>query len=137
MPAQRLSCPGVNRLLELVGNCHLDVIPGIDTPEKVAKEIRRIMALPYTKRYLSEYSDVARARRECGRGLSKLDVKFAAINQLIGGYGVEGVETLNTEEWATYINVGEEYAPTLIHFRGVISFTGISTFLVTSRVKFR
>lgn len=137
MPAQRLSCPGIGRLIEFVGNCRLDVIPGIDTPEKVAKEIQRIMRLPYTKGQLSEYRDVAMARRECGKGLSRLDVKFAAINQLTCSYGVDGIETANTEEWATYINVGDGYAPTLIHFRGVISFTGISTFVETSRVKFR
>lgn len=136
MPAQRLSCPGVKRLLEMVGNCRLDVIDGIDTPERVAEEIRRIMHLPYTRQHLKEYSDVEGLRRASYRSPSKLMVKFTAINQLIGGSGVEGIETANTEEWATYINVGEGYAPTLIHFRGVISFTGISTFVGTSRVKF-
>lgn len=129
MASQNLRAPSVVRLLPFVGNCRLDVIEGIDTPEKVAEEIRRIIKLPYTAKELWNYSSVVELRNRSYRSPSKIEVKFEAINQLIGACGVECMSTATTDEEAMYINVGEMYAETFIWFRGTLSYTDLVTFV--------
>lgn len=129
MASQNLRAPSVVRLLPFVGNCRLDVIPGIDTPEKVAEEIRRIIKLPYTARELWDYSSVVELRNRSYRSPSKIRVKFEAIDQLVCANDVEYLSTANTDEEAMYINVGEMYADTFFWFRGTLSYTDLATFV--------
>lgn len=121
--------PSVERLREFVGNARLDVIPGVDTVDKVAEEIRRILKLPHMAKELWNYPGVVELRKTCHRSPSRAQVKLTAINQLVGGCGIEYLTTKNTDEEAMYINTGEMYALTLIHFRGKFSYTSLFSFV--------
>jgi hypothetical protein len=62
---------------------------------------------------------------------------LAAVDILIGGYGVEPFETKNTGEWAEYVNTGDTYNPTLVLFRGDFHFTTVGDFIERSRITFK
>lgn len=42
---------------------------------------------------------------------------MAYANELIGGHGVDGIEDDNGD-WLTYVNTGDTYSATLIHYAG-------------------
>jgi hypothetical protein len=131
--------PRVSRLLPLIGNANLP--DHLETPEDAAKEIRRIWKLPRTCDISvpsEDYPSALEVRRYDLHPKS-YRIKTAAINDIIGGHGIEAVETENTGEWLECINVGDPYVPTVIWWRGALSLRdgGLGGFLETCRVKFK
>ena len=134
-----INAPRVDRLIRLIGNAKLP--DHLETPEDAAHEIRRIWKLPGTcviSVPSEDYPSVLEVRRNDLRPKS-YRIKLAAINDIIGGSGIESVETENTGEWLDHINVGDCYVPTVIWWRGTLSLCdgGLGGFIETCRVKFK
>lgn len=52
----------------------------------------------------------------CYNWPSQMDIKLEIANVIIGGHGVEGTET--PDGWITYVNLGDPYIKTILHFDG-------------------
>ncbi len=80
-----------------------------------ASEARKVLLM--TRDEL-EATDAGSARvRECYNAPATYDVRMTVLNSIAGLYGVEGAET-ESGEWATYLNTGDTYNPTVIYWRG-------------------
>lgn len=64
------------------------------------------------------YSDVEEWVRSCWHEPEKIDKKLCAINQILGGYGVEAIfGDSYTEPDMDYINLGDTYTTTIVFDR--------------------
>jgi hypothetical protein len=135
-----INAPNVQRLIALIGNAD---IPGhLADAEAAAHEIRRIWKLEHgttapNKVYplgvhSDQYPSVDAYRNQCGNPQRPM-VQMLAINDIIGGFGIEAAETESTCEWLEHINTGDSYAPTVIYWRGHMSLCdgGLGGFLET------
>lgn len=105
-------------------------LPSIKTLSSVfedAKQARKILEMSH-KELAS--TDAGRERiAECYHHPKWYDVRLTVLNSIDQGlYGVEGIES-NTGEWATYLNAGDIYAPTIIYWRGRYRVQSIGDFI--------
>jgi hypothetical protein len=94
-------------------------LPSIKTLAEVfgdrAKEARAILEMDRAQ-LLDLPAGRARAR-ECYNPPSTLDLIMTCLNALdCGTYGVEAFRT-RRGRWCEYLNTGDTYAPTLMHYR--------------------
>lgn len=132
--------PNVQRLIALIGNANIP--DHLGDAEAAAHEIRRIWKLERgatapNKVYplgvhSDQYPSVDAYRNQCDNPQRPM-VQMLAINDIIGGHGIESAETENTGEYLDYINTGDSYNPTVIYWRGRMSLCdgGLGGFLET------
>lgn len=84
----------------------------VDDPEELEDLVEKV---PATEAYVrSLYSSPYRS------GIWRVTVAMHAINELVGGYGVEGIGPGRSGDYAPpyeYVNMGDTYATTLIYDR--------------------
>lgn len=91
-----------------------------------AKALRRILAMPHNE--LSEHPAAAARIRECYHRPAWSDLRLTALNATAGTYGVEGVQS-RSGSWATYLNTGDTYAPTIIFWQGKYRVQSLGDFV--------
>lgn len=100
--------------------------PSIKTLSRIfsdAKEAKRILNMGMEQ--LCAVPVNARWVLQCYHLPSVMELRMNALNELGGFYGVEGFET-SKGKWITYLNAGDTYALTLVHFgdRYIVSTCG-------------
>lgn len=68
--------------------------------------------------------------RECYNRPTTPDVRMHALNSEAGTFGVEYVQSHHGEH-AEYLNTGDTYAPTIIHWRGTYRVQSLGDFIET------
>lgn len=84
-------------------------------------------------------TDAGAARyRECFNPPATWDLRMHALNALDSGlFGIEHCETEHTREFASYLNAGDTYNPTVIYWRGRYRVQCLGDFIERAHVKFR
>lgn len=105
-------------------------LPSIKTLSLVfddARQARKILEMTHSE---LASTDAGRARiAECYYHPNWYDVRLTVLDSIDPGlHGVEGIES-NNGEWATYLNTGDTYAPTLIYWRGRYRVQSIGDFI--------
>ena len=67
----------------------------------------------------------------CGSALRTWDVRMTVLDALAETHGVESAETTKGE-YATYLNAGDTYAPTVIYWRGRYRVQTLGDFIETA-----
>lgn len=80
-----------------------------------AAEIRRILEADIGALVATDAGN--RRWSECYNRPSTADVRMHVLNDAMNGFGVEGIET-RAGNWAYYVNMGDTYEATLMHYRG-------------------
>ena len=113
-------------------------LPRHKTQEDVAAEVRKILKTENTWLDISsdDYPSV-KAYRETARKTFGSIAALYALNDLIGGFGLECAETARGGEWLEFVNMEDSYAATFVYFRGVFSLCSLGDYIETSRVKFK
>jgi hypothetical protein len=72
---------------------------------------------------------------ECYNPPKTYDLRLTVLDSIEPGlYGFEGIECTNQDafdEWASYLNTGDSYAPTIIYWRGRYRVQSIGDFIET------
>lgn len=71
----------------------------------------------------ASFKPVADWLRECYNPPRNYEMVMEALNVIIGGYGVEGFQKGDIDDWVTYINTGDTYAPTVVYYDGQYHYT--------------
>lgn len=80
-----------------------------------AKEARRVLEMTRTD---LEATPAGAARvRQCCNPPTTRDVRLHVLDALAATHGVEAFETRRLG-WCEYLNAGDTYTPTLLHFNG-------------------
>jgi hypothetical protein len=102
------------------------------------REAKRIISMGWAE--LSVHPVAVARIRECYNPPKKYDVRLTVLNSIEPGlHGVEGAESTDGE-WATYLNAGDTYAPTVIYWRGSYRVQSLGDFVETmerQRVHFK
>lgn len=63
------------------------------------------------------YQSVAKWIGDCYNRPADVELQMAAVDEILGGYGVEAVwcDESNIEPHASYVNLGDTYSTTIIH----------------------
>lgn len=91
--------------------------------EEQAKKARAIVRGEYTvAQLLDEFPEMEKWYRQCGNAPRVHEVRLSALNETIGGFGVEGLPlcegVMRHDEYADYINMGDTYTNTIIRHAG-------------------
>lgn len=90
-----------------------------------AKELRKYLTMDYQE---LRHHPVAQQRiQECYNPPKKYDVRMHVLDAIAETCGVEGTET--NEGWIDYLNTGEMYAPTIIHFQNRYYVSSLGDFI--------
>jgi hypothetical protein len=91
------------------------------------KEAKRILQMSHAE---LSCQPVAAARiAECFNRPAWHDVRLTVLNSI--DPGLHGVETIQGDEYADYLNTGDTYAPTLIYWRGAYRVQSVGDFVET------
>ena len=105
-------------------------LPSIKTLSAICdnpKEIRKIFEMSRAQLLQTE-AGAARAA-ECYGPIGTAYLRMYVLNAEIDGtHGVECMAT-GCDEWATYLNTGDSYAPTIIYWRGNYRVQSIGDFV--------
>lgn len=91
------------------------------------KEAKRILRMSHAE--LSCHPVAAARIAECYCRPSWADVRMTVLNSI--DPGLHGVETIQGDEYADYLNAGDCYAPTLIYWRGTYRVQSVGDFIET------
>jgi len=80
-----------------------------------ATEIRRILKADIGALVATDAGNLRWS--ECYNRPTTADVRMHVLNAAMDGFGVEGVET-RAGDWADYVNMGDAYDATIMHYRG-------------------
>jgi hypothetical protein len=73
---------------------------------------------------------------ECYHAPTTYDVRLTCLDALGESYGVEGLQRCNSsgvygDDWASYLNTGDSYTPTLIYWDGRYRVQSVGDFIET------
>lgn len=92
------------------------------------REAKRILRM--TRAELESLPAGAARVRECFNPPSTQDVRMHCLNAAGDFYGVESAHAPG-EGWATYLNTGDTYAPTIIRWAGTYRVQSLGDFIET------
>lgn len=93
--------------------------------EEQARQIRRVLEsldlepCPMTQAWAEPCPMTQAWIESCYNPPSEREIILAAIDEILGNYGVEA-EELRPGRWLEYSNTGDSYAPTVVLWRGVL-----------------
>ena len=93
-----------------------------------AAELRRILKMGKAELSLQPAA-VARIRG-CFTMPKWYDLRLTCLNDAGNFHGVERCESIDGE-WATFLNSGDTYAPTIIYWRGTYRVQSLGSFIET------
>jgi hypothetical protein len=113
-------------------------LPSIKTLSRVfgdqAKAARKILEM--TRAELSETPAGAARLSECYNPPTTTDLRMHVLQALDNGlHGLEGIQN-NEGYWLEYLNAGDTYAPTIMHWNGRYIVADLGTIIENPRNKF-
>jgi hypothetical protein len=93
-----------------------------------ANEAKR--ALKMTRQELASTAPGANRLAECYNPPKTWDIRMCVLNDIGGFHGIESIESTNSE-YASYLNSGDTYQPTLIYWRGTYRVQSVGDFVET------
>lgn len=90
-----------------------------------AKELRKYLIMDYQE--MRQHPAAKKRINECYNPPKKYDVRMHVLDTIAETYDVEGAET--SEGWIDYLNTGEMYAPTIIHFQNRYYVSSLGAFV--------
>ena len=88
------------------------------------EKTRKILDIVRGETDPESYESVASWVRQCYNRPWDSELKMSAINEILGGFGVEGVfSDSDMEPEFSYVNMGDTYDPTIVRYQGSFRVT--------------